>query len=144
MIRSILIVFVVISISHFGFSQQKKFESFKEDLTTYKSQHSVLVYEDSILQKDDYDLKWVHIKGTYGGSPYWAKGKVTEVTPATDSLYKDKIKFEGVPPPFPGALRHKIELIGDQYMTEEFKYAESQPTSALHYVYVVKYYKRKQ
>lgn len=125
MIRSISFLLILITFSHFGFSQEKEFERFIGELTTYKSQSEVVVYEDSIILKDDYELKWINISGTYGGSHYCCGGKLIKANSAADTLFTSNTLLEellhhegpllreGVLPPLSLVLNHKIEMIGD-------------------------------
>src|SRR5687768_12759284 len=109
MLRSITL-FLLSSLSLSGFSQQKEFERFMEDLDSCKAHSKYVVYEDSVISKNNYELKWTHITGTYGGSPeYFCEGE------EADTLFTDINLILFYPDP-EHASSSVAELIGDRYL----------------------------
>src|SRR5688572_26412463 len=133
MLRSITLLLLSF-VFHYGFSQQKEFERFMEALDSCKAHSRHVIYEDSVISKNNYELKWTHITGTYGGSPeYFCEGK------EADTLFTDinLILFY----PYPEHASSSVaEIIGDRYLVETFIYPEPRPTSAQHFIYVIRYF----
>ncbi|MCH2082198.1 MAG: hypothetical protein MK226_07380 [Saprospiraceae bacterium] len=116
-----------------GFSQSKKFEKFVDELNNFRTDSNSITLQDSTIRLEGYTLKWTHLKGTYGGSPYGGKGKVFEGSSYNDSLLDQSYLALSAP-------LTKILMIGDKYIVAEDEYPEPQPTSNVHFVYVIRYY----
>jgi hypothetical protein len=119
------------------FSQEKKFERFLNELNTYAANSYLQTFAqvDSIPNWRDYELKWVHTRGTYGGSPYFGEGEATYITSekaATKPVFYSSMMSE------PEIL--SVTQIGNKYVIEKLTFQEPQPTSAIHYVFVTRYY----
>ncbi len=133
-----IVVLLLMMFCHLAtFSQEKKFERFLNDLNTYAANSYLQTFTqiDSIPNWRGYELKWVHTRGTYGGSPYYGEGKAT-------CSNSERTNTE---PAFSSPLTSKPEVlsvtqIGYKYVIEKLSYPEPYPTSAIHYVFVTRYY----
>lgn len=133
----IFMIIIITSLCSITQAQKRKFEKFVDKLDS-----SVVIRKDSIENRNNYELKWVKLSATYGGSPYCCGGKIIKakkniVYPDTNSYYT-----EGIPPT--KLISTMIESFnGGQIIVESFKYFEPQPTSNEHYFYRTYYYQLK-
>jgi hypothetical protein len=105
--------------------------------------------KDTIVDIKKYDLKWVKLTGSYGGSPY-SEGTVIEIDSsnfndyAMEKLVLDDSIKENDLYEFIDLGSPKIKIIGQRYIVYFSWYPEPQPTSNPHYVQLIHYYEIKE
>ena len=141
----LLLLFSVTSI----FAQNRKFEKFIKDMETYESENkSVQLIKDTTIDLKNYDLKWVKLTGSYGGSPYCCEGKAIKIDSlnlrdyATEQLVLEKSL--DIPDLYDFIESTSIKTIGHNYIVYYSWYPEPQPTSNPHYVQLISYYEIKE
>lgn len=132
----VLFLIIALLFANHGLSQQKKFDRFIDSLTAYRVNNMSVTYDGSELDNKGYQLKWVVVTGTYGGSPYCCGGEVFEVKSGR------KIPFSASQSGIYGKLNESFKRIGERYIILTTRYHEPRPTSIEHFIDVVYYYER--
>ena len=131
-----LLLTIALLFANYGLSQQKKFDRFMDSLTACGVDSMCINYDGSEFDSKGYQLKWVVITGTYGGSPYCCGGEVFEVKRGAE------IPFSASRLGLYNKLNESFKKIGERYIILTTRYHEPRPTSNEHFVDVVYYYER--